>query len=368
MYEILKLNKISPVINNVFTSSYDCNERSENPDGIILRSYNMADYPIGDKLLAVGRAGAGVNNIPLEKMSEKGVVVFNTPGANANAVKELVLCGMFLASRDIIGGINWVNTLTEDVAKNTEKCKGKFGGYEIFGKKLGVIGLGAIGILVANACAMLGMKVYGYDPYLTEKNKSKLDCNVTIMDVERIFRECDFITLHVPLCESTKEMINAESLMNMKNGVTILNMSRAGLVNVNDIKEAVKEGKVRKYVVDFPTEEVLNCDNIIVIPHLGASTEEAEDNCAVMAANSLKEYLENGNIINSVNFPDVEKEWTKKIRTAILFKKSCAVINSLPGEKIVNEKGGYGYALIDTDTELFIPECENIIRIRTLIK
>ena len=260
MVKILKLNKISPVINNVFDAKYEVSDDCVDPDGIILRSFNMADYETGASLAAIGRAGAGVNNIPIEKMAEKGIVVFNTPGANANAVKELVLCGMLIASRDIIGGNKWVNTLTSDVAKATEKGKAAFGGHEIFGKTLGVIGLGAIGVKVANAAVALGMT-----------------------DLDGIYANSDIITLHVPLLDSTKGMINAEAIAAMKDGVIILNMSRGSLVNVADLKAALG-GKIAKYVVDFPDENVINTDNIIVLPHLGASTEEAEDNCAEMAA------------------------------------------------------------------------------------
>lgn len=366
MYNILMLNKISPVINGIFDAKYKCTDNEENPDGIMLRSYNMADYEVKDNLVAIGRAGAGVNNIPIEKMAEKGVVVFNTPGANANAVKELVLCGMLLASRDIIGGNKWVNTLTCDVAKTTEKGKGSYGGHEIFGKTLGVVGLGAIGILVANACVELGLKVIGYDPYLSEANRAKLNKKIEVVDLDTIYQRSNIITLHVPLLDSTKNMINAESLGKMQDNVIILNMSRAALVNCEDIKAAISAKKVHRYVVDFPEENTLNCENIIVIPHLGASTEEAEDNCAVMAANQLVDYIENGNIVNSVNYPNLSKDRKGLVRTCILFKTGCNSVDEIKGDKVVAKKGNYGYAIIDSDEAIALPSCENILKVRKL--
>lgn len=368
MFEILKLNKISPVINCLFDGKYALCDACENPDGIIVRSFNMAEYAIGNKLLAVARAGAGVNNIPLDRMTEKGVVVFNTPGANANAVKELTICSMLLASRDIIGGNKWVNTLTSDVEKATEKGKASFGGYEITGKTLGVIGLGAIGILVANACVALGMKVIGFDACLTEENKAKLSPEVKIADLDEVIAGSDILTLHVPLTDTTKNMINAAALEKMKKGVIIINMSRVQLVNAADLKKALSDGKVAKYVVDFPTEDVLNTENIIVIPHLGASTEEAEDNCAVMAAKQLTDYIENGNIVNSVNFPCLAKEWTKKYRTCILFKEGCETIGKIKADGKTAVKRGLGYAVFDSDEEIEIPECDAIIKVRKLSK
>ncbi len=366
MYKILMLNKISPVINDIFDKNYICSDNEENPDGIILRSFNMAEYEVKDKLVAIGRAGAGVNNIPIEKMAEKGVVVFNTPGANANAVKELVLCGMLIASRDIISGNKWVNTLTCDVAKTTEKGKGCFGGHEIFGKTLGVIGLGAIGVLVANASIELGLKVIGYDPYITESNKAKLNKKVELVDLDTIYQRSNIITIHVPLLDSTKNMINADTLEKMKDEVIIINMSRADLVNITDLKAAIASKKVYKYVVDFPDENTINSDNIIVIPHLGASTEEAEDNCAIMAANELVDYIENGNIVNSVNYPNLSKDRNGKIRTCILFKTGCEAIDKIAGDKKIAKKGNFGYAIIDSEEAITIPDCQNIIKVRTL--
>lgn len=367
MYNILRLNKISPVINNVLDAKYTLTDECANPDGILLRSFNMADYAVGEKLAAIGRAGAGVNNIPIEKMAEKGVVVFNTPGANANAVKELVICGMLIASRDIIGGNKWVNTLETDVAKATEKGKSKFGGREIFGKTLGVIGLGAIGVKVANAAVSLGMKVIGYDPYLSDNAKNSLSTSVEIADLEKIYTACDIITLHVPLLDSTKGMINAETLAKMPDGVIILNMSRGALVNVSDLKAAIAGNKVAKYVVDFPDESVINSDGIIVLPHLGASTEEAEDNCAEMAARELKDYLEEGNIVNSVNYPNISKERNGAVRTCVLFKATALQqLDTISVDKKIAVRGDYGYAIYDGDTATDVSGIDGVIRIRVL--
>lgn len=368
MFEIVKLNKISNVINDLFNDNYNVCDDGKNPDGIILRSFNMASYETGDKLLAIARAGAGVNNIPVSEMTEKGIVVFNTPGANANAVKELVILAMLLASRDVIGGVKWVNTLTSDVEKATEKGKSAFGGHEIFGKTIGIIGLGAIGVLVANACVSLGMKVIGYDMFLTEQNKAKLDKSVKVATLDEIYQNSDIISVHVPLTDTTKNMICASSIAKMKDGVIVINMSRAALVNVGDVKDAISTGKVAKYVVDFPTEDVLNLENIIAIPHLGASTEEAEDNCAIMASNQLTDYLENGNILNSVNFPAISKEWTAKYRTVILFKNDCKLLESLNGDMKTAVKNNVGVAILDTDNAVEIPECVNVLRVIKLSK
>ncbi|NLL56531.1 MAG: 3-phosphoglycerate dehydrogenase [Clostridiales bacterium] len=368
MYQILKLNKISAVIDNVFGENYNVNDDAQNPDGIILRSFNMANYKTGDKLLAVARAGAGVNNIPVPEMTEKGIVVFNTPGANANAVKELVICAMLLASRDIVGGINWANTLTDDVEKATEKGKRAFGGSEILGKTVGVIGLGAIGALVANACVALGMKVIGYDKFLCEQSKAKLDSAVQIVTLEQIYKNSDIITMHVPLCDSTKKMINKDTLAQMKEGVILINMSRGALVDTDELKVAIDSGKVGKYVVDFPSKDILNCRNIIAVPHLGASTKEAEDNCAVMASSQLVDYLENGNILNSVNFPEINKEWNAKHRTVILFKQGCNILDQVDGDIKIAQNKGLGVAIIDTDSLLDLPLCDGVLRIRHLEK
>lgn len=366
MYNILKLNKISPLINDIFNENYSCTDTATNPHGILLRSFNMADYEVGSNLVAIARAGAGVNNIPIDKMAEKGIVVFNTPGANANAVKELVLCAMLLASRDIIAGCRWVNSLSCDVAKTTEKNKSSFGGTEIFGKTLGVIGLGAIGSLVANSCVALGMKVIGYDPVLTESAKNKLHKSIELVTLEELYERSNIITIHVPLLDSTKNMINKCALDKMQDNVIIINMSRAALVNIADLKEGIASKKVHRYVVDFPEENVLGCEGIIVIPHLGASTEEAEDNCAVMAANQIIDYLENGNITNSVNYPNVYKDKKSNVRTCILFKGSLPIFPQLEGDKVMVSNGNFGYAIIDSERTIDIPACENILKVRVL--
>ncbi len=352
MFDIQKLNKISPVINAVFDEKYNLTENADNPDGILVRSANMADYEVKDRLLAIARAGAGVNNIPVAEMAKKGVVVFNTPGANANAVKELVILAMLLASRDVIGGNKWVNGLTENVAKTTEKGKSAFAGHEIFGKTLGVVGLGAIGKLVAKSAYALGMNVIGYDPFLTEKVKKELPF-VKCGSFEETVKNADIITLHVPLTDETKNMINAKVIDSMKDGAIIINMARGALVNASDVKSALKCGKISKYVVDFPDEETINVENIIAIPHLGASTEEAEDNCAVMAGKQLVDYIENGNIVNSVNYPRLTKDRTGTVRTCVLFN-ACDKdkIDGIKGDKAVAVKGEYGYAIIDSDEEI----------------
>ena len=368
MYDILKLNKISPVIDKEFSGDYVCSDDCKDADGILVRSAKMDDYVVGEKLVAIARAGAGVNNIPCDKMAEKGVVVFNTPGANANAVKELVLCAMLLASRDVIGGNKWVNTLSgDDVAKQAEKGKGSFAGTEIFGKTIGIIGLGAIGVLVAKSCLALGLSVLGYDPYMSEKSKASLPAEVRIASLDEIYASSDFITIHVPLLDSTRNMIGKDAFSKMKKGVILLNMARGGLVDLDALKDAVNAGIVRKYVVDFPEEAVLNVKDVIVFPHLGASTEEAEDNCAVMAAKQLVDYIENGNVTNSVNYPNLKKDRSGSVRTCILFDaEKLDGINALPGDKAVAVRGKYGYAIIDGDAAV-TPECAcGIRKIRVL--
>ncbi len=308
MYEILTLNKIAKCgLDQLSKDKYTVTDNQEaNADGIILRSFAMHDYVLPEKLLAVARAGAGTNNIPIDKCTEKGVVVFNTPGANANAVKELVLLGLLMASRDVTGGIEWAKALSgDDVAKQVEKGKSSFAGCEIMGKTLGVIGLGAIGILVANAAEKLGMKVIGYDPYLSVDAAWKLSSHIEkAKNVEDVYKNSDYISVHVPFMPDTKHMLNKDAFALMKDGVKVLNFSRAELVNNDDIKEAIESGKVSCYVVDFPNSETVNQNKIIAIPHLGASTEESEDNCATMAAQELAAYIETGDILNSVNFPN----------------------------------------------------------------
>ena len=308
MYNIKTLNKISNIDMDRFNENYKWGDDIENPDAIMLRSFNMHDMEIPKSVKAIARAGAGVNNIPLDKCSEQGIVVFNTPGANANAVKELVIAGILLSSRKIVEGINWAGTLTEEgdnIGKVVEKGKSQFVGPEIKGKKLGVIGLGAIGVLVCNSAYALGMDVIGYDPYISVDAAWSLSRAVhKAASLKEIFEQCDYITIHVPLNDDTKNTINAQTIAEMKDGVRILNFARGGLVNSADILAALESGKVAKYVTDFPDADMINKENIIAIPHLGASTPESEDNCAVMAADEIKDYLENGNIVNSVNFPN----------------------------------------------------------------
>ena len=360
MFDILTLNAISDKIYTVLNSDYSVSSDTKSPDAILVRSFKMDEYEINDNLLAVARAGAGVNNIPIPKMTEKGICVFNTPGANANAVKELVICGMLLAARDIVGGNAWANTLTGDVAKQVEKGKKAFGGTEISGKTLGIIGLGAIGRKVAVAAAALGMKIAGYDPFLSPAAAKELPEGTEIVSSpEDIYPLADYITLHVPLTDATRQMINADSVAKMRDGVVILNMARGELVNVADVKAAIASKKIRKYVVDFPTEESVGVDGILAIPHLGASTEEAEDNCAIMAAAQLKDYLENGNVVNSVNFPRLVKEREYAERFTLVGNAAKDVDKAL--ENILYgtahsvsyaEKGSVCYAIIDVDADI----------------
>ncbi len=309
MRKIHCLNAISRYGTDLLTEDYELAEQMNGAEGVLVRSAAMHDMDLPDSLLAVARAGAGVNNIPLEKCAEKGIVVFNTPGANANGVKELVLAGLVLASRDVVGGIQWVQSIKDDpnIAKAVEKGKKAFAGCEIRGKKLGVIGLGAIGAEVANAAAALGMEVYGYDPFISVNGAWMLSRDVKhITNAEEIYTQCDYITLHVPLLDSTRGMISAAVLQEMKDGVVVLNFSRDVLVDEDAMAEALNSGKVKKYVTDFPNPKSVNMAGAIVIPHLGASTEESEDNCAKMAVQELMDYLENGNIRNSVNFPNCD--------------------------------------------------------------
>ncbi|MDE6189927.1 MAG: 3-phosphoglycerate dehydrogenase [Clostridia bacterium] len=317
MNEILKLNEISGKVNSILTKDkYSITSEAKNPCAIILRSFSMHEYQLPAGVIAVARAGAGVNNIPLDKMSEKGVCVFNTPGANANAVKELVLFALLVSSRKIYEGINWTQNLEKngEVAKQVEKGKKAFVGQEILGKTLGIVGLGAIGRLVANAVLALGMKVIAYDPFVSSTD---LPIELTT-DINEVYKNSDYITLHVPATPQTKNSINKETIAIMKDNVRIINLARGELVNNEDIKKAIADKKVAKYVTDLPCDELLGVDGVITIPHLGASTEEAEDNCAVMAAAQLKDYLENGNIVNSVNFPKLQVERNGKQRVCVI--------------------------------------------------
>ena len=327
MYQIKTLNKISKNGLDRFNANYNCADEIDAPDAILVRSASMHEMEMPESLLAIARAGAGVNNIPCDKCAEQGIVVFNTPGANANAVKELVLAGLLMCSRKVLPAIEWAKTLKgngAEVGKMVEKGKGAFAGPEIMGKKLGVIGLGAIGILVANAASTLGMEVYGYDPYLSVDAAWKLSRSIKhAADMNEIFKECDYITVHVPLTPDTKGFINNDSIATMKDGVRILNFARGDLVDSDAIIDALANGKVAAYVTDFPSDEVIGVDGVIAIPHLGASTPESEENCAVMAADEIREYLENGNIVNSVNMPNVVVPRSTAVRV-------CIVHNNIP--------------------------------------
>lgn len=378
MYNILKLNEISPLVNNILTNDYNLTNECETPDGIILRSFKMHDYPIAKSLLAVARAGAGVNNIPLDKMTDNGVVVFNTPGANANAVKELVLTDMLISNRKIYDAIDWTNKLDpqSDVAALVEKGKKAFIGPEILGKTLGVIGLGAIGRMVANSCIDLGMSVIGYDPYLSEDAAKSLNSNVKVTtDLNEIFKNSDYITVHVPLTDTTKYMINKNSIAIMKDNVRIINCARGELVNNVDIIEACESGKVAKYVTDFPCGELLCKKNIIAIPHLGASTPEAEDNCAIMAANELKDYLENGNIVNSVNFPRLSVSKTNNDRLTVAYKNNenmTSEVTSIVADNMANiataTRGNVGYIIIDLKKSIDSTKLDAIQKLNGVLK
>ena len=377
------LNKIAPVGLNQLDDSYNIGENVENPDGIMVRSAVMHEMEFAPSLKAIARAGAGVNNIPIERCSEGGIVVFNTPGANANGVKELAICALLLAARNVVGGIAWANTLTEDVAKQVEKGKSKFGGTELMGKTLGVIGLGAIGGKIANAAIHLGMNVIGCDPYLSVDGAWNLNHRVNhAATYDEVFEKSDYITLHVPATKDTKNMICAESIVKMKDGVKIINLSRADLVNAADLKAAIAAGKVSAYVTDFPTEEVINTPGVVAIPHLGASTEESEDNCAVMAAQELDDYLKNGNIKNSVNYPNVEMPRSTVARICVLHQNIPSILTKITAavadeglniENMTNKsKGENAYTMLDVsstpseDAIARISAVEGINRVRVI--
>ncbi len=362
--DILKLNAISPLADKIL-EGYTLTEESESPAGILVRSANMADYAVPASLLAVARAGAGVNNIPHSDYAAKGVCVFNTPGANANAVKELVICELLLAARNIAESVKWASSLTgDDVAKQVEKGKKQFVGHEILGKTLCVLGLGAIGRKVAVAANALGMEVVGYDPYLSEAAKAEIPFVTVFDNTADACAAADFVTLHMPATDETKGMINARSLSGMKDGVVIINAARGELVVVNDIKAAIAEGKVHKYVADFPTAEINNCEGIVAVPHLGASTEEAEDNCAVMAANQLKDYIENGNIVNSVNLPNLKVEKVKSHRMTIISEEGTV----LGIDGISATAKGYTYTIADSDVPFDAESVkgDGVIRVRVI--
>lgn len=377
MYKYHCLNPISEVGLKNFDEQYEKTEKLEDADVVLVRSAKMHDMELPDQLTAIARAGAGVNNIPLELCAEHGIVVFNTPGANANGVKELVLAGMLLASRDVVGGIEWVDSQKEnpDVGKQTEKQKKQFAGCEISGKKLGIIGLGAIGQMVANAAIHLGMDVYGYDPYISVDAAWNLSRAIHhIQSLEEIYRECDYITIHVPLLESTRKMINKDAIDMMKEGVVILNFARDLLVDEDALVEALNEGKVKKYVTDFPNPIVAGAPGTLVTPHIGASTEESEDNCAVMAVKELRDFMENGNIKNSVNFPACDMgRCTAEGRIAINHRNIVNMLSQFTkvlGDAGVNiadltnkGKENYAYTLMDLEspaTKEIVKELEKI--------
>ena len=335
MRKIHCINAISKYGTDQFTEDYQLTDEVNEAEGILVRSASLHEMQFSNSLLAIARAGAGVNNIPLDACAQEGIVVFNTPGANANGVKELVLAGLFLASRDIVGGIEWCKENKEDanIAKSAEKAKKAFAGCEIKGKKLGVVGLGAIGAEVANTAIALGMEVYGYDPYISVNAAWRLSRDVKhTTSLDTICQVCDYITLHVPAVDSTKGMINKAAIEQMKDGVVILNFARDLLVNEDDLAEALKSGKVKKYVTDFANPKSVNMDNTIVIPHLGASTEESEDNCAKMAVQEIMDYLENGNIRNSVNYPACDMGVKKTAcRVAVLHMNIPNMIGQITG-------------------------------------
>ena len=386
MKNILLLNKIAKIgTDKLDPNEYNIGLDVENPDGIMVRSAVMHDMEFDDNLLAIARAGAGVNNIPIDKCSEQGIVVFNTPGANANGVKELAICALMLAARNVVGGIKWAESLegTEGVAKAVEAGKSKFAGSEVFGKTLGVIGLGAIGGMVANTAVHLGMNVVGCDPFLTVAAAWNINHHVNkAATFDDVFATSDYITLHVPATKDTKGMICAESIAKMKDGVKIINLSRADLVNAADIKAALESGKVSAYVTDFPTEDILGVPGVVAIPHLGASTAESEDNCAVMAAVELDDYIRYGNIKNSVNFPNAAMPMSGERRICVLHANIPAVISAITSEisalglnieNMINQsKGANAYTIIDVAGDINadvvdkLKAVEGIIRVRVI--
>ncbi len=383
MKNVLTLNNISPVINDVFDATYNVASDATNPVGIMLRSFKMQGYPVSPETIAVARAGAGVNNIPVDEYAEKGIVVFNTPGANANAVKELVIAALLLGSRKIADSIKWVDTLKgkgEEVSKLIEKGKSQFVGREIAGKNLGVIGLGAIGAQVANAALGLGMNVYGYDPFLSVNAALKLSRHVNVVkEMDDVIKNCDYITVHIPyIANQNKGFINAGLIRKMKNDVVIINCARGELVDNADIIKATENGKVSRYFTDFPADELIGAKNVVCTPHIGASTPEAEDNCAVMAAKELIDYIENGNIINSVNYPNCSMPRTTALRLVILHKNVAnilAKITGTVGSEGVNiahlsnqSKGNYAVTMIDADTDVTSNAVSQIERLDGIIK
>ena len=386
MFKIKTYNKISKSGLSVFDDKYTIGDEVDNADGAIVRSAALHDVEFPESLKAIARAGAGTNNIPIDRCSEQGIVVFNTPGANANAVKELVLAGLLIGSRRVISAIDWAKTLKgngAEVGKMVEKGKSAFAGPEIKGKSLGVIGLGAIGVMVANAANHLGMKVYGYAPYLSVKSAWNLTHNaVHIDDIKEIYQKCDYITLHVPLTDSTKNLVNADTIASMKDGVRILNFARGGLVNDDAIKAALESGKVASYVTDFPNDDLIGVVGVIAIPHLGASTPESEDNCAAMAAHELIDYIENGNIVNSVNLPEITMPRSSDKRVCIIHKNIPNMLTTITGiiaddgvniENMLNKsRGDYAYTMLDIGEadyaaiEKEMTEIDGVIRVRII--
>ena len=384
-----KVNCLNPIADcglKLFSDNYEMVDSMENAEAVLVRSASMHDMEMPESLVAIARAGAGVNNIPLDSCAEKGIVVFNTPGANANGVKEIVVAGLLLASRDLIGGYNWVkeNATDAEIAKNVEKQKKNYAGNEIQGKKLGVIGLGAIGAKVANIAFRLGMEVYGYDPYVSVDAAWSLSRHIKhITNVEDIYRECDYITVHVPALESTKGMLNKEAFAMMKDGVRILNFARDTLVNDADMIEALASGKVAKYVTDFPNTAVSGVDNVITLPHLGASTEESEDNCAIMAVKQIADYMENGNIKNSVNYPACDAGvCATAARVTICHKNIPDMLTKFTGvfsKKSINianmvskSKGDWAYTILDVEgavddaSKTELENVDGVVRVRVI--
>ena len=382
MYKYHCLNPIADIGLNQFTEDFVAVDGAEHADAILVRSAAMHDMEFNKELKVIARAGAGVNNIPLDRCAEEGIVVFNTPGANANGVKELVIAGLLLASRDIIGGINWVEEHEDDsdVAKAAEKAKKAFAGCELEGKKLGVIGLGAIGVLVANAAAHLGMDVYGYDPYLSVDAAWKLSRSIHhAKTIDELYRECDYLTIHVPAMDSTKGMINKDAISLMKDDVVVLNFARDVLVNEEDMVEALNSGKVKKYVSDFPNTKITGVINAIVIPHLGASTAESEDNCAKMAVKEVMDFLENGNIRNSVNYPNCDMGYRgENTRITIMHRNvpnMIGQISAILAEDGINisdmtnkSKKEYAYTMIDVENEITEDIVEDLKQIKEVLR
>ena len=386
MFKIDYLNPISAKGTALWTENYQTADSITEADAIMVRSAQMHDMDLPESLLAVARAGAGVNNIPLNRCAEQGIVVFNTPGANANGVVEMALCGMLLGCRDVVGGIEWVKSIKDegDVAKKVEKGKSKFAGHVIKGKKLGVIGLGAIGGPLANAAVKLGMEVYGCDPFISIDAAWRLDSSIIhVKNREDIFSQCDIITVHVPLLDDTRKMINEKTIAMMKDGVILLNFARDALVDDDALEVALKSGKVKRYITDFPNDRTAGMEGVVAIPHLGASTEESEDNCAKMAVKQVMNYLENGNIVNSVNFPACDMGvCTKPARVTILhrnipnllsrFTTAVAACGINISDMLNRSKGEYAYTMLDLDAEVseasveHLKQIDGVLRVRVI--